>query len=74
MSEFRMLAIAFTSMIAMAALTAAILIAMSANEATLLCVTTLVALLSYLSVCLYCLPLVKRRAIELTQAAEGDPN
>ncbi|MBX9951646.1 MAG: hypothetical protein K2Y39_20925 [Candidatus Obscuribacterales bacterium] len=62
MSEFRMLGIAFAMMILSSAVSALVLQSMKASPVALLSVTTIAALISYMSVCLYCLPRLRRSA------------
>jgi hypothetical protein len=62
MSEFKMLGIAFSVMILASALAASVMQAMHATPVALLSVTTIAALVSYISVCLTCLPRVRAAA------------
>lgn len=60
MSEFRMLGIAFSTMLVASALCAWLLFFFKVNDAVLLGITTAVALAGYIGACLYCLPRVRR--------------
>lgn len=60
MSEFRMLGIAFSTMLVASAVSAWLLYLLKVNDAFLLGVTTAIALGSYVGACIYCLPRVRR--------------
>lgn len=60
MSEFRMLGMAFSTMLLASALSALMLYVLKVNDAVLLGVTTTIALGSYAGACIYCLPRVRR--------------
>ena len=64
MSEFRMLGAAFLLMIISSAAAAFIMQHTEATPVALLSVTTIAALLSYTSVCLYCLPRIHKSATQ----------
>ena len=70
MSEIKMLVIAFSTMVAAAILALSVLFHLQASPIVLLSVTTAAALVSYVSVCLFCLPRLSPRAC--AQTAEDD--
>lgn len=70
MSEIKMLVIAFSTMVTAAILALSVLFHLQASPIVLLSVTTAAALVSYVSVCLFCLPRLSARVCEQTVEAD----